>query len=41
VSADALRLAPPLVLSGDVAETFVDALPSILATIEDLERSAL
>jgi acetylornithine/N-succinyldiaminopimelate aminotransferase len=40
VSADALRLAPPLVLSGDEAEAFVDALPSILATIRDLERSA-
>jgi acetylornithine/N-succinyldiaminopimelate aminotransferase len=40
VSADALRLAPPLVLSGDEAEAFVDALPSILATIRDLEWSA-
>ena len=40
VSADALRLAPPLVLSGDEAETFVDALPTILATIDDPERRA-
>ncbi len=33
VSADALRLAPPLVLTGDQAETFVDALPSILDSV--------
>jgi acetylornithine/N-succinyldiaminopimelate aminotransferase len=30
VAADALRLAPPLVLSSEQAETFVSALPSIL-----------
>ena len=34
VTATALRLAPPLVLSGELAETFLNALPSIL------ERSA-
>jgi acetylornithine/N-succinyldiaminopimelate aminotransferase len=33
VAADALRLAPPLVLSGDQAETFVSALPSIFERI--------
>ncbi len=36
VSADALRLAPPLVLSGDQAETFVGALPSILDTVREI-----
>ena len=36
VSADALRLAPPLVLSGDQAEVFVGALPSILNTIREI-----
>jgi acetylornithine aminotransferase len=30
VSLDALRLAPPLVLTGDQAGAFVDALPSVL-----------
>ena len=36
VSADALRLAPPLVLSGDQAEAFVGALPSILDTVREI-----
>ena len=36
VSADALRLAPPLVLSGDQAEVFVGTLPSILNTIREI-----
>ena len=36
VSADALRLAPPLVLSGDQAEVFVGTLPSILNTILEI-----
>ena len=36
VSADALRLAPPLVLSGDQADTFVGALPSILDTVREI-----
>jgi acetylornithine aminotransferase len=35
VSSDALRLAPPLVLSGDQVESFVSALPSILDTIRE------
>jgi acetylornithine/N-succinyldiaminopimelate aminotransferase len=35
VSSDALRLAPPLVLSGDQVESFVGALPSILDTIRE------
>ena len=35
VSSDALRLAPPLVLSGDQVESFVGALPSILAAIRE------
>jgi acetylornithine/N-succinyldiaminopimelate aminotransferase len=33
VSTDALRLAPPLVLTGNQAETFVDALPSVLDSV--------
>jgi acetylornithine/N-succinyldiaminopimelate aminotransferase len=33
VAADALRLAPPLVLTVQQADDFVDALPSILATV--------
>jgi acetylornithine/N-succinyldiaminopimelate aminotransferase len=35
VSSDALRLAPPLVLSGDQVESFLGALPSILDTIRE------
>ena len=35
VSSDALRLAPPLVLSGDQVESFVGALPSILDAIRE------
>jgi acetylornithine aminotransferase len=35
VSSHALRLAPPLVLSGDQVESFVGALPSILDTIRE------
>jgi acetylornithine/N-succinyldiaminopimelate aminotransferase len=35
VSADSLRLAPPLVLDGDQAATFIDALPSILASARE------
>ena len=35
VSSDALRLAPPLVLSGDQAESFVGALPLILDSIRE------
>jgi acetylornithine/N-succinyldiaminopimelate aminotransferase len=36
VSTCALRLAPPLVLSGDQAETFVGALPSILDIVREI-----
>jgi acetylornithine/N-succinyldiaminopimelate aminotransferase len=36
VSTYALRLAPPLVLSGDQAETFVGALPSILDIVREI-----
>jgi acetylornithine/N-succinyldiaminopimelate aminotransferase len=36
VSTHALRLAPPLVLSGDQAETFVGALPSILDIVREI-----
>ncbi|HET6920303.1 MAG TPA: acetylornithine transaminase [Jiangellaceae bacterium] len=35
VSADALRLAPPLVLTADQAATFIDALPSVLASVKE------
>jgi acetylornithine/N-succinyldiaminopimelate aminotransferase len=35
VSADALRLAPPLVLAADQAATFIDALPSVLASMKE------
>ncbi len=35
VSADALRLAPPLVLAADQAATFIDALPSVLASVKE------
>jgi acetylornithine/N-succinyldiaminopimelate aminotransferase len=35
VSADALRLAPPLVLSSQQAESFVTAVPSILAAVQE------
>jgi acetylornithine/N-succinyldiaminopimelate aminotransferase len=40
VTGDALRLAPPLVLSDDQAESFVGALPSILAAVRET-RSTL
>jgi acetylornithine/N-succinyldiaminopimelate aminotransferase len=35
VSADALRLAPPLVLAADQAATFIDALPSVLGSVKE------
>jgi acetylornithine/N-succinyldiaminopimelate aminotransferase len=35
VSAEALRLAPPVVLSSDQADTFVGALPSIFAAVRE------
>jgi acetylornithine/N-succinyldiaminopimelate aminotransferase len=38
VQPDAIRLAPPLILSADQAETFVVALPGILASAGELVR---
>ncbi len=37
VTPDVVRLAPPLILTGEQADTFVAALPALLAAYDDLE----
>jgi acetylornithine aminotransferase len=37
-AADVLRLAPPLILTEEQGQTFVDALPGLLDTAQDAEK---